>query len=198
MTILPVILAAATEHGIEDSAQVDGGILDTIFKILHDFGVEGPFLLSQIISFCVVAFVLYKFAFKPVLVTIDERQSKIADGLRYAEEMRVKLAEAESQHKEILQKASLEAQQIVNDARAIAEERISKSSQEASSRAAEIMAKSEQQIELDRKKMLAEARSEIARLVVATTSKVLAKELSSDDKSRFTESASASLVDSSN
>ena len=60
------------------------------------------------------------------------------------------------------------------------------------------MTKSEQQIELDRKKMLAEARSEIARLVVATTSKVLAKELSSDDKSRFTESASASLVDSSN
>ncbi len=198
MTILPVILAAATEHGIEDSAQVDGGILDTIFKILHDFGIEGPFLVSQIISFCVVVFVLYKFAFKPVLVTIDERQTKIADGLKYAEDMKSKLEDAEAQHKEIVQKASQEAQQIVNDARAIAEERISKSSQEASSRAAEIMTKSEQQIELDRKKMLAEARSEIARLVVATTSKVLAKELSSDDKSRFTESASASLVDSSN
>jgi F-type H+-transporting ATPase subunit b len=46
--------------------------------------------------------------------------------------------------------------------------------------------------------MLDEARSEIARLVVATTSKVLSKELSEEDRNRFTESASSNLVDSSN
>ena len=186
MAILPVIFAAATEHGAEDAG------------ILGQFGVEGPFLLSQIISFCVVAFVLYRFAFKPVLATIDERQTKIADGLKYAEEMKAKLEDAEAQHKEIVQKASQEAQQIVNDARSVAEEKISKSSQEAVARAAEIISKAEQQIELDRKNMLADARSEIARLVVATTSKVLSKELSEDDRNRFTESASSSLVDSSN
>jgi F-type H+-transporting ATPase subunit b len=187
MAFLPVILAAATEHSVETEG-----------NLLGQFGIEGPFLLSQIISFCVVAFVLYRFAFKPVLATIDERQTKIADGLKYAEEMKAKLEDAEAQHKEIVQKASLDAQKIVNDARAVAEDRISKSSQEAVAQAGEIITKAEQQIELDRKNMLAEARSEIARLVVATTSKVLAKELSSDDKSRFTESASASLVDSSN
>ncbi len=187
MAFLPTILAAATEHGVE----ADGGVL-------QQFGVEWPFLISQIISFCVVVFVLYKFAFKPVLATIDERQTKIADGLKYAEEMQVKLAEAENQHKALIQKASLEAQQIVNDARAIAEERISNSAQEAVGRAEEIMTKAEQQIELDRKKMLADARSEIARLVVATTSKVLSKELSPDDRNRFTDSASSSLVESSN
>ena len=167
-------------------------------NLLGQFGVEWPFLISQIISFCVVAFVLYRFAFKPVLSTIDERQTKIADGLKYAEDMKAKLEDAESQHKEIVQKASQEAQQIVNDARAVAEDKISQASQDAVSRAAEIISKAEQQIELDRKNMLDEARSEIARLVVATTSKVLSKELSEEDRNRFTESASSNLVDSSN
>jgi F-type H+-transporting ATPase subunit b len=187
MAFLPVILAAANEHG----AETEG-------NLLNQFGIEGPFLLSQMISFCVVVFVLYRFAFKPVLATIDERQTKIADGLKYAQEMRSKLEDAEAQHKVIVQKASQDAQQIVNDARVVAEDRISKSSQDAIARAGEIMTKAEQQIELDRKNMLSEARTEIARLVVATTSKVLAKELSSEDQSRFTESASASLVDTSN
>ncbi len=183
MANLPVFLAAAAgEEG----------------NLLNQFGVEWPFLISQIISFCVVAFVLYRFAFKPVLSTIDERQSKIADGLKYADDMKAKLEDAESQHKEIIQKASQEAQQIVNDARDVAEDKISKASQEAVARAEEIITKAEQQIELDRKNMLADARSEIARLVVATTSKVLSKELSEEDRNRFSESASANLVDSSN
>lgn len=187
MSFLPIILAAVTEHGTE----AEGGIF-------QQFGIEWPFLISQIISFTVVVFVLYRFAFKPVLATIDERQGKIADGLKYAEEMQVKLAEAEADHKEIIKKASLEGQQIVNEARSVAEQKISKSSQEAVLRAEEIINKAEQQIELDRKKMLSEARAEIARLVVATTSKVLSKELSAEDQNRYTKSASSQLVDSSN
>jgi F-type H+-transporting ATPase subunit b len=187
MIDLFTILAATDPHAAAESA-----------SLIEKFGIHTGHIIMQGISFLILTVVLYKFAFKPVLATIDERQGKISDGLKYAEEMKAMLEDAEAQHKEIVQKASQDAQQIVNEARAVAEDKISKSSQEAVARAGEIITKAEQQIELDRKKMLAEARSEIARLVVATTSKVLAKELSSDDKSRFTESASASLVDSSN
>ncbi len=166
--------------------------------IVEKFGIHVGHIVMQVISFSILAYVLYRFAFKPVFDTMDERNSKIADGLKHADDMKVKLAEAEAEHKAIIAKASQEAQQIVNEARTVAEDKISKSSQDAVSRAEEIINKAEQQIELDRKKMLSEARSEIARLVVATTSKVLAKELSEDDKNRFTESASSQLVDSSN
>lgn len=162
------------------------------------FGVQIAHVVTQIISFSILAFVLYKYAFKPVLATIDERQSEIASGLQYAEEMKAKLADAETRHKEAIQKASLEAQAIVEDARKIADEKISRSTQEAVSQAEEIIKKSEKQIEMDRKQMIEEARSEIARLVVATAGKVLAKDLSADEKSRFSESASANLVESSN
>ncbi len=187
MIDLITVIAAADPNAAAGSA-----------GLTEKFGIHVEHIVMQVISFSILAFVLYRFAFKPVLATLDERNKQIADGLKYAEEMQVKLAEAEAEHKAIIQKASQEAQQIVNEARSVAEEKISKSSQEAVVRAAEIIKKAEQQIELDRSKMLADARSEIARLVVATASKVLSKELSDDDRNRYTESAGAQLVDTSN
>lgn len=175
------ILAAADPH----AADAD---------ILTRLGVTVPYIVMQIVSFTILASVLWKFAFKPVLATMDEREAKIDSGLKYAEEMKVKLAEAETEKKKILQEASIEASTIVNEARQSAEARIAKSAQDAIKAAEDITRKAELQIQNDRKQMLAEARSEISRLVVATTSKVLAKELSAEEKSRYSESASSTLV----
>tara|TARA_B110000037_G_C17091182_1_gene494077 strand:- start:740 stop:1255 length:516 start_codon:yes stop_codon:yes gene_type:complete len=167
-------------------------------SIPEKFGLELSQIGMQVFSFLVLTVILWKFGFKPVLATLDERQETIASGLQYAEEMKVKLADAETHHKEVLQKASIEAQGIVEDARKIADEKISKATQEAVKQAEEVIKKSEKQIEMDRKQMLEEARSEIARLVVATAAKVLSKDLTADEKSRYSESASSNLVDSSN
>lgn len=167
-------------------------------SIVERFGIQTSHIIMQFISFAILAAVLWKFAFKPVIATMDERQKQIDSGLKFAEEMKVKLAEAEEERKRILQQASVEAKELVTEARQTAEARIEKSSQQAIAAAEEITRKAERQIELDRKQMLAEARSEIARLVVATASQVLSKELSAEEKSRFADRASASLVDSSN
>jgi F-type H+-transporting ATPase subunit b len=148
---------------------------------------------AQIISFSVVAFLLYKFAFKPVLATIDERQAKIEDGLNYAEEMKAKLADAETQHAARIREASLEAQQIIHEARETGKEMIEKQTREATERAEQTIANAEQAIELERKKMLADVREEIARLVVLTTSRVLSRELSTDERSRYVSSATQEL-----
>ena len=166
--------------------------------IVEKFGIHVGHIVMQVISFSLLAYILYRFAFKPVLVTMDERNAKIADGLKYADDMKAQLEEAEQERKEIIQKACHEAQGIVNEAKTVAEEKISNSTQEAIARAEEIAVKAEQQIELDRKKMMDEARSEITRLVVATTGKVLSKELSSEEQDRYSRSASSQLVESSN
>lgn len=165
--------------------------------IFEKFGIHWGHVIMQSISFSILAYVLYRFALKPVLATMDERNTKIADGLKYADDMKAQLEEAEQERKEIIQKASQEAQGIVNEARSVAEEKISNSTQEAIARAEEIATKAEQQIELDRKKVMDEARSEIARLVVATTGKVLSKELSTEEQDRYSRSASSQLVESS-
>lgn len=159
----------------------------------QQFGIDLPYLIAQIVSFSIVALLLYKLAFKPVLATLDQRQSKIEDGLRYAEEMKVKLAEAEARHASMLKEASLEAQKIIHEARDTGREMIERQAQEATERAEQMIAKAEQAIKLEHKKMLEEVRQEIARLVVLTTSKVLSRDLSEAERNRFLRSATEEL-----
>ena len=162
--------------------------------LLEQFGIQPSFLIAQIISFSVLAFVLYRYGFKPILATVDERQRKIEAGLKYADEMKEKLAKAQADSEEVLRKAALEAQAVVTDARKSAKELLEKQTQEASAQGAAILEKARQSIELERKKMLAEVRTEIARLVTLTTAKVLSKELSPEEKTRYASAASRELT----
>ncbi len=164
-----------------------------ISKITHDFGISWPFILAQILNFSIVAFLLWKFAFKPVLATLDERQAKIASGLQYADEMKAKLEAVQQESVASAKKAQAEATRIIDEARKSAKEFLDKQTQESAAKANDILVKAQQVIELEKKKMLAEARTEIARLVVETTQRVLSKELSEADRNRYNESAAREL-----
>jgi F-type H+-transporting ATPase subunit b len=165
-----------------------------ITKIAQDFGISTPFILAQIINFLIVAFILWRFAFKPVLATLDERQKKIASGLQYADEMKAKLEAVQQESVASAKRAQAEATKIIDEARKAAKEFLDKQTQESAAKAGEILAKAQQVIELEKKKMLAEARTEIARLVVSITQRVLSKELSDADRSRYNESAARELT----
>jgi F-type H+-transporting ATPase subunit b len=165
-----------------------------ITKIMQDFGVSLPGIAAQVLNVAIVAFILWRFAFKPVLATLDERQQKIAAGLAYAEEMKAKLEAAQQESAASAKRAQLEATRIIDEARKSAKDFLDKQTQESAAKANEILAKAQQAIELEKKKMLAEARTEIARLVVVTTQRVLAKELSDADRSRYNDSAVRELT----
>ena len=89
--------------------------------MLHDvadtFGWNPWLFLSQVISFAIVAFLLRRFAYKPILGVLEERRQRIAEGLSNAEKIKKQLAEAEQRHAEILAKANAEAQKMVDEAR---------------------------------------------------------------------------------
>jgi F-type H+-transporting ATPase subunit b len=175
-------------------AQQTGEAPSGLTKITQDFGISLPFILAQILNFSVVAFILWKFAFKPVMATLDERQQKIASGLKYAEEMQAKLAATQQESAAVIKQAQLEAVKIIDEARKSAKEFLDKQTQEASIKANDLVTKAQQAIELEHKKMLADARKEIARLVVVTTERVLAKKLSDTDRSAYNEAASRELT----
>jgi F-type H+-transporting ATPase subunit b len=191
LSIMPV-LAQATEHAAE-AAATHGEAPSGIAKIIADFGISWPFFLAQVVNFSVVAFILWKFAFKPVLATLDERQQKIASGLQYADEMKAKLEAVQQESAASAKRAQAEATKIIEEARKSAKEYLDKQTQESVAKANDILVKAQQSIELEHRKMLADARTEIARLVVATTQRVLAKELSDAERARFNESASREL-----
>lgn len=157
------------------------------------FGIDAHLILAQIVNFGVVAFLLWKFAFGPVMATIDDRQKRIQDGLQYAEEMKTRLADTEKQSAEKLREASDEAAAIIRDARDNAKQFLEKQTGEATAKAEEITRKAQEAMALEHKQMLADIRKEVAGLVVQTSARVLDRELSPDEKSRFNESASKEL-----
>lgn len=174
--------------------EVAGAEQNKLTMITKKFGVSVPTLIAQMINFCLVAFVLYKFAVKPIAATLDERQQKIADGLQYAEEMKTQLAEAERERAEKVKQAAIDAQAILTEAREQSKEVIEHKTQEASAQAEAIIRKASEATELERQKMLSDVRQEVARLVVATSSKVLSRDLSDSEKSTFSESAAKELA----
>jgi F-type H+-transporting ATPase subunit b len=179
---LPLLLAAATEHAAGFSG------------IPERFGLEPKYIVMQVISFLVVLFVLYKFGIKPVTATMEERNRKIESGIRHAEEMQAKLAAAQQESAVIVKKANAEATRIVEEARKTSKEFLDRQTQEATAKANDLFAKAQQSIELEHKKMLADARSEIARLVVTTTERVLAKKLTDADRAAYNDAASRELT----
>lgn len=182
-----LFLAAAPEAL---NPEASGGIS----ALANQFGIDWRLILAQAINFIVVAFLLFKFAFKPVLKTIDQRQQKIADGLQYAQEMKEKLAEAERKQQEMLRKAQQDAQQIVTEARTSAKEFYDRQTQETAQKVEEMLERGKQANELERQRILSEVRQEVARLVVQTSARVLAKELSEQEKSAFNQRASEELA----
>ncbi|KAF0093507.1 MAG: F-type H+-transporting ATPase subunit b [Puniceicoccaceae bacterium 5H] len=195
------ILLAATEaghaaagHAAEAGASHEG-IVDSIYWMLtEDFGLNGPAFIAQVINFLVVMALLWYFAYKPVVRTIDERQKKISDGIQFAEESKRQLAETEKRQAETLREANAEAQRILHEARerssAYEEEQRAKVAGEL----AEMRRRAEESIRLEREKSLSEIRQEVARLVVLTSSKVLRSELTEEQKARLNQSATEQLA----
>ena len=192
---LPFSLIAAPDAvaGTIEGSQVVAAD-NKITMITDKFGVSVPTLIAQMVNFCLVALVLYYFAVKPISTTLEERQQKISDGLQYAEEMKTQLAEAERERTEKVKQAAIGAQKILAEAREQSKEMIEVKTQEAAAQAEAIIRKASEATELERHKMLADVRQEVARLVVATSSKVLSRDLSDAEKSTFSESAAKELA----
>ena len=161
--------------------------------IVDQFGVDWPMLIAQAINFLIVAFVIWKFAFKNILSTVKEREKQIADSLRNADKIKLELEETEKQQQETLQEASLEAKKTISIAQEQAKAFIEEQKEDARQQAEEIITKAKLAMEQERERVLREAREEIASLVVLTTSKVLSKDLSEEEKERFSAKATEEL-----
>lgn len=177
--MLPILLA------VTEAAHEAGTI--------EKFGIEPKFVVMQIISFLILFAVLYKFGIKPTIATMEERNAKIGAGLKYTEEMQAKLAASHQESAGLIKSAQLEAQKLVDEARKAAKEFGDKQQADAVARAADTLTRAQQAIDLEHKKMLDQARGEIARLVVKTTEQVLAKKLSEADRAAYNEAASKEL-----
>lgn len=188
--MLNLLLATVetTAHTAEAAGPLEG-----LKQTFVHFGVEPKYLVMQVISFLILFGVLYKFGIKPTVATMEERNKKIAEGLKHAEETQARLAAAQQESAALIKAAQLDAAKVVEEARKAAKDFADKQQADAVQRAAELQAKAQQAIELEHKKMLEQARGEIARLVVKTTEQVLAKKLSDADRGAYNDAATKEL-----
>ena len=93
----------------------------------------------------------------------------------------------------MLKQTQAEAARIIDEARKTAKEFAERETAAATERANGIITKAQQAIDLEHRKMLEQARGEIARLVIATTQRVLAKELTDAERGRYNDAAAREL-----
>jgi F-type H+-transporting ATPase subunit b len=162
--------------------------------VAHQFGLAWPYFIAQVVSFSIVAFLLQRFAYKPIQAVLAERRQRIAQSLADAEKIKQQLAEAEASRKKTLDEAAATANKIVEEARAAAARISEQEAQKAIATAEQIIAKAREATEADHARMLGELKREVARLVVDTTAKVSGKVLTMDDQRRLTEDANQQIA----
>lgn len=164
--------------------------------IATTFGVDWPHLLAQIVSFSIVCFILYLFAYKPILKMLEARRQQIAQGLANAEQIKAELAKTEAQRHEVMVQADVQANKFIEEARAAATRLREQETQKAIAAAELIMTKAREAAEQDHDRMLADLKREVGQLVVQSTARVVGKILTPDDQKRLTEEAIKDLASS--
>jgi F-type H+-transporting ATPase subunit b len=163
-------------------------------RIVTVFGVDWPHLVAQIISFCIVCAVLYRFAYRPILKMLEERRRQIELGLANAEKIKAELARTEAQRQEVMMQANAQATRLIEEARAAAARVQDQETQKAIATAEQIIAKSREAAQQDYARMLAELKREVGRLVVETTATVTGKILTPEDQRRLAEETARQLT----
>jgi F-type H+-transporting ATPase subunit b len=171
-----------------------GGIGDIAKSTGEQFGFNTQLFVSQVISFCVVAFLLHRFAYKPILKVLEERRQKIAEGLANAEKMKQELANAQAKAQELLNQASTQANKIIEEARAAAAKVTETETQKAVAAAQDIINKARQSNEAELVRMKSELRTEIGGLAVRAAMQVTGKILTADDQRRLAEETNKQLA----
>ena len=175
-------------------ADIGGDLMQTARDTGEKFGVNTPHFIAQVISFLIVAGLLYKFAYQPILTVLEERRRRIAEGLADAEKIKAELAKTEAARREILDRTNDHANQLIEDARAAAVRVREQDTQKAIAAAEQIVARAREAAAREHERMLAELKREVGRLVVQTTATVTGKILTPEDQRRLAEETEKQLT----
>ena len=134
-----------------------------------------------ILTFLLLFFLLTKFAWKPLLKALAEREEKIRSSLEKADEAQQKLERLGAEGEEIIGKARAEAQSIVSDGKKASEKVRGEIETKAKEKANTIVAQAEKQITAEKEQAISDIRGEVAALSIQIAGKLIRKNLSKKD-----------------
>jgi len=148
--------------------------------VLPDFGL----LFWTGLVFISLLFVLAKFAWKPILNAVNEREKKISESLELAERTKIEMLELQSQNENLLKEARSERDKMLKDAHEVAAKMVEDAKTNAKNEGAKIIASAHQVIEMEKAAAVSELKAHVATLSIEIAEKIVRTELASDDKQK--------------
>ena len=130
-------------------------------------------LIAQIINFLILVFVLKRFAYKPLMKALADRQARIAESIEKADSERAAAEQLRLEYQQQLAQARNQAQAIVEKATKLAEQAKEEIMQEARAEHARLLKEAREEIAREQQKALVELRSEVVSLSIAAATKII-------------------------
>ena len=141
-------------------------------------------LFWMLLSFAIVFFILKKYAWKPVMKMLYEREEGIEKALKEAENARKSVEKLQSEHDRILKEASVEREKIFREAHEIKEKIVSEAREQAIVEKDKILNNARIAIEAEKNTAIKEIRNVAAELSLQIAEKIIRRELSNDQKQK--------------
>lgn len=142
-------------------------------------------IVWQLIVFLILLFVLGKFAWKPIMNALKEREKSIEEALASAEKAKAEMAKISADNEKLLQQARAEKDEILKKAQKTARELIDEAKENAKKEADKIINEARNLIESERKAFTADMKKEVAKLSLKVAERILRKELSIDEAQKM-------------
>jgi len=138
---------------------------------------EFGLIIWTLLAFLVVLFILKKFAWKPILNSLKERETSIADSLSTAERVRAEMSQLKSENEALLAKAREERGQLLKEARDTKDRIISEAKEQAKIEANKIVVDAQAAIQQQKMAALTDVKNQVGTLVIEVAEKLLRREL---------------------
>ncbi len=139
-------------------------------------------IVWTLIAFGIVFFILKKFAWKPILKSLDDREKNISESILSAEKVKAEMASLKSENETLLAKAREERATMIKEAKETRDRMISDAKESAKAETNKIIADAQSTIEQQKMAAITDLKNQVGKLVIEVSEKILRKELSNKEE----------------
>lgn len=145
---------------------------------------ETGLVIWMLITFLILLFLLTKFAWKPIMKMIKDREKSIEDALASAENAKAEMNNLKAENEKILQEARNERDKMIKEAREIREQMIAEAKGKAKSEGDKMLQSAREAIHNEKMAAITDLKNQVAQLSIDIAEKIIARELSSENKQK--------------
>ncbi len=139
-------------------------------------------IIWTLLAFLIVFFILKKFAWKPILDSMNKREKEIADSLATAENIKIEMSQMKSENEALLVKAREERAHMLKEAKETKDKIINEAKEQAKVETNKIIADAQSVINQQKMAAITDLKNQVGILVIEVSEKILRRELSKKDE----------------